>query len=223
MSRKLAFFDLDGTLVSSNVVHQYNWFARNSGESMRRLKLLCALPRLGWLEMRSRRRFNEAFFQHYRGMRHDWLVENAPRMFEELLRPALYLGAPKLVEQNRREGYYTVLLTGSLDFAIQPLAEFLKFDRVVSNHLVFDDGVATGQLQTPVLAEAEKAKTMRGIIAEFNANPQHCRAYSDSTSDLPMLEIAGNPTAVNPSRGLLRIARERNWNVLDLDKPYEIS
>ncbi|MCC6588074.1 MAG: HAD family phosphatase [Bryobacterales bacterium] len=223
MSPKLAFFDLDGTLVSSNVVHQYNWFARNSGDSMRRLRLLCALPRLGWLEMRSRRRFNEAFFQHYRGLRRDWLIESAPRMFEELLRPALYLGAPKLVEQNHREGYYTVLLTGSLDFAIEPLAAFLKFDRVVSNRLVFADGVATGDLEPPVLAEAEKAKTMRAILAEFNANPKHCRAYTDSTSDLPMLEIAGNPTAVNPSRGLLRIARERNWNVLDLDKPYEIS
>ncbi len=159
MSRKLAFFDLDGTLVSSNVVHQYNWFARNSGDSMRRLRLLCALPRLGWLEMRSRRRFNEAFFQHYRGLRRDWLIESAPRMFEELLRPALYLGAPKLVEQNHREGYYTVLLTGSLDFAIEPLAAFLKFDRVVSNRLVFADGVATGDLEPPVLAEAEPFQT----------------------------------------------------------------
>lgn len=219
MAAKIAFFDLDGTLVSSNVVHQYDWYARASGDFKRRLRLALDLPRLGWLEFRSRRRFNEAFFRHYAGFHQSWLVENAPQMFRQLLQPALYPGAPLLVEKNRRDGFFTVLLTGSLDFAVQPLAERLHFDRVVSNRLVFENGIATGQLVTPIVAEAEKVRAMKAIITEMDASTSHCRAYSDSASDLPMLEAAGNPTAVNPSAKLRRIALNRSWRILDLKAP----
>lgn len=219
MAARIAFFDLDGTLVSSNVIHQYNWYARASGDFKRRLRLACDLPRLGWLELNSRRRFNEAFFRHYAGLHEGWLVENAPQMFRQLLQPALYPGAPPLVEKNRRDGFFTVLLTGSLDFAVQPLAERLQFDRVVSNRLVFHNGIATGQLVMPIVAEAEKVRAMKAIIAEMDASTSHCRAYSDSASDLPMLEAAGNPTAVNPSARLRRIALNRSWRVLDLKAP----
>ena len=219
MAAKIAFFDLDGTLVSSNVIHQYNWYARASGDFKRRLRLACDLPRLGWLELSSRRRFNEAFFRHYAGLHESWLVENAPHLFHQLLQPALYPGAPLLVEKNRRDGFFTVLLTGSLDFAVQPLADLLQFDRVVSNSLVFENGIATGQLVLPIVAEAEKVRAMKAIITEMDASTSHCRAYSDSTSDLPMLEAAGNPTAVNPSSKLRRIALNRSWRILDLKAP----
>ena len=219
MPAKLAFFDLDGTLVTSNVIHQYHWYARRTGDAGRRFRLLVALPWLGWLELRSRRRFNEAFFRHYRGLRRDWLEANAPALCEELLKPALYRGAAALVEENRRQGYYTVLLTGSLDFAVAPLARYLQFDRVAPNRLVFLDGVATGELAEPVQAEAEKARAMEAIMKEMGADVADCRAYSDSMSDLPMLEMAGNPSAVNPSRRLAAIARARHWPVLDLERP----
>lgn len=219
MPQKIAFFDLDGTLVSSNVVHQYLWFARASGELSRRLKLYCDLPRLGWLELRSRRRFNEAFFRHYAGFHRQWLLENSPRMVEQLLLPALYPGAIPLLEKNRRDGFYTVLLTGSLDFAIAPLARFLSFDRVVSNRLQFAGDIATGALEPPILAETEKGRIVRALLEELDSSPAHCRAYSDSLSDLPMLEAVGNPTAVNPSARLRRTAANRSWRILDLTKP----
>jgi HAD superfamily hydrolase (TIGR01490 family) len=200
--------------VSSNVVHQYAWFARRSGSRWRQLKLAADLPRLGYLELRSRRRFNEVFFRHYRGFRQDWLASQSEALFDELLRPAMFTSSEPLAERCRREGYSLILVTGSLDFAVAPLAAHLGFLRVVANRLVFDDGVATGALDPPVIAEAAKVRGMRALMAEYGVEPSNCRAYSDSMSDLPMLEAVGNPIAVNPGSRLTKIALERNWTVL---------
>lgn len=202
--------------MSSNVVHQYAWFARASGSLGRRVRLAFDLPRLGLLEMKSRRRFNLAFFRHYAGLERDWLVESAAGLSKELLVPHLYPGAVPLLERTRREGFGTVLVTGSLDFAIAPLARMLEFDQVIANKLVFSGGVATGELEPPVLAESEKVRAMKAVIAEHKVQAAHCRAYSDSYSDLPMLEAVGNPTAVNAGSRLRRLAESRNWAVMSL-------
>ena len=115
------------------------------------------------------------------------------------------------------------LSTGSLDFAIAPLVRHFGFDDFCSNRLVFNRaGIATGELQPPLLAGAEKVREMRRVCAQYNVDSARCRAYSDSMSDLPMLEAAGQPGAVNPSVRLRRIAVQRGWPVLELKEPTRV-
>ena len=219
MAAKLAFYDLDGTLVSSNVVSQYLWFARNHPQAGVAWRIARALVRAPWwlsLEMRSRRRFNEVFFREYAGMRLDWMSGNAARMFDAVLRPATFRGARELIEGDRRAGFHTILLTGSLDFAIQPLIEQFGFDEAVTNRLRFSAGVATGELIEPIIAGPEKVDAIRGFCAHHGADSAVCRAYSDSMSDVPMLEAVGQPVAVNPTKKLRALAQVRNWTVVDL-------
>jgi HAD superfamily hydrolase (TIGR01490 family) len=220
MATKLAFYDLDGTLVSSNVVTQYLWFARNHpgvGAAWRYARALACAPRWLALEMTGRRReFNVVFFREYHGMRMDWMFENAPRMHNAVLRPATFPGSRRLVERDRLDGFRTVLLTGSLDFAIQPLIAEFGFDDAVTNRLRFNAGVATGDLIEPIVAGPEKVDAIRDFCARHGADPAACRAYSDSMSDVPMLEAVGQPVATNPTKKLRAYALSKNWTVADL-------
>jgi len=217
---RFALYDLDGTLVSSNVVSQYAWYVRklpNRPQSYAKfIGLLLSIPLLFGLDLRSRTKFNIVFYRKYAGLRLDWLEENAEELFEGLFLPAVLPGAALLVEKDRAEGYQTVLVTGSLDFALGPLVRYFGFDHVISNRLVFRDGVATGELEQPLIAEAEKVAAIRQLARECDVSTADSKAYSDSLSDLPMLEAVGAPAVVNPERRLRRIAQSRGWPILNL-------
>ena len=217
-----AFYDLDGTLVSSNVVTQYSWFVRNLPSKTRAVaryaRLLSSIPLLIGLELYSRRRFNVVFYRQYRGMRRDWLEEMAAGLFKSVFRPAIYPGALALVERDRTRGYRTVLVTGSLDFALGPVMRHFGFDHLISNSLVFDNGVATGEIAPPLIAEREKVAAMRRLCRGYNVDSARSKAYSDSMSDLPMLEAVGLPSVVHPGRRLKQIAEQQRWPILDLRK-----
>jgi HAD superfamily hydrolase (TIGR01490 family) len=217
---RLAFYDLDGTLVSSNVVTQYAYFVRKYPERIegawRFAKLLASVPLLIGLDLYSRRLFNEIFYREYKGMRREWLAGCAAGLFDEVIRPAIYPGAGQLVAADRSAGFETVLVTGSLDFCLRPVIRHFGFDHVICNSIEFADGCATGRIAPPLVAEREKVAAIRRVLAGRGADAAECKAYSDSMSDLPMLESVGRPAAVNPGRRLRRIARERGWPILEL-------
>ncbi len=216
MAERCAFYDLDGTLVASNVVNQYAWYARRDGSRVRLAKLIAGAPAFLVLDLYSRRTFNVVFFRHYRGFRRKWLEEMATGLFHEVFQPHMYPGAKKLVELDRAQGFRTVLVTGSPDFALGPLVEHFGFDDVVANRVVFRDGVATGELEPPLLAEDEKVAAIREMCRKYNVDSRNAKAYSDSLSDLPMLEAVGAPAVVHPGLRLRAIAKRRMWPILNL-------
>ncbi len=219
---RAAFYDLDGTLISGNVVTRYAFLARNLPSRARAafacVKLIASLPFWIGLDLYSRRLFNEVFYQEYRGLRRDWLESMAERMFSEEVQPKIYAGARDLVEADRAAGFRTVLVTGGLDFDLPPVVRHFGFDHVIANRLVFENGRATGEVAAPVIAEAGKQAALADFCRDYNVDTAQSKAYSDSFSDLPMLESVGLPAAVNPDRRLRQAARERGWPILDLDQ-----
>ena len=217
---RAAFYDFDGTLVSSNVVTRYAHFAKNHPsrlEAWRRYgKLLATVPVWIGLDMYSRRLFNEVFYREYRGLSEDWLRKEAERLFENEIRPKVFPGATACLDADRRAGYRLVLVSGGLDFAIAPAVRHFGFDDVIANRLVYENGIATGQIAPPLLAEQAKVEAIRSYCRQYNVETAQSKAYSDSLSDLPMLEAVGIPAAVNPERRLRRVAAERGWPILDL-------
>jgi len=212
---KLAFYDLDGTLVSSNVVSQYLWYAKRVG-IWRVVRALFRAPSWMRAEAKSRLLFNQMFFREYAGLSEHFLRSGAARMTEEVLMPALYPQARARLQADRDAGYELILVTGSLDFAIEDFAAQLGFSEVLANRMLFRGGMAQGELIPPVLAEKAKVDAVLAACARHGADPKLCKAYSDSTSDAPMLEAVGEPCAVNPSKGLLAIAEAKGWPVLNL-------
>jgi len=87
---------------------------------------------------------------------------------------------------------------------------------VICNRLEFKNHVATGRVLPPLIAESEKARIIREYAEQEDIDLRQSYAFSDSTSDIPMLEITGNPVATNPTRRLRRIATEKSWPIIQL-------
>lgn len=220
MAQRVAFYDFDGTLVTSNVVTRYAWLARGHPNKMAAVwrygKTLAGVPLWLALDAISRRLFNEVFYRQYKGLRANWLEETARRMWDEAIAPTVFAGTNALLEGDRAEGFRLVLVSGGLDFAVRPAAEALGFDDVIANRLEYRDGVATGEIVAPLLAGEAKVAAMHAYCREGGFDPVEARGYSDSKSDLPMLLAVGSPRACNPDKGLRKEAVRRGWPVLDL-------
>jgi HAD superfamily hydrolase (TIGR01490 family) len=213
-----AFYDLDGTLVRTNLVHVLLFYARNDRGLRRSLgrtaASLAGIPLFFAAERVSRQAFNEVFFRFFRGMTADRLRLLAEELWEEVLEPALRPEAAEIIERSRADGLRQVLVTGAFDLAVAPLVRALGFDACGANRLDFADGMATGRLVPPVMAAAAKAGWIRAYAEREGLSLGSSYAYADSLSDLPMLSVVGRPTAVNPDAGLRRAAREQGWPVL---------
>jgi HAD superfamily hydrolase (TIGR01490 family) len=207
------------------VVTRYAYFAKHhpskSEAFLRYGKLLALVPYWIGLDLYSRRLFNEIFFREYRGLPKDWLFNEAGRLFEYDIRSKIFPGAAALLAADRAAGFRLVLVSGGMDFDLGPVVQHFGFDDLISNKLVFEKGTATGEVVPPLLAEREKVAAMEKYCREYNVNTAQSKAYSDSFSDVPMLEVVGAPSAVNPDRRLRRVALERGWPILDLKSGLE--
>ena len=218
--RAAAFYDLEGTLVSTNLVHTLGFYARRQQglwqTARKSVGTLAKLPFFGITDLYSRNVFNEVFFRSYEGFSQDRLRYFSDELFEEVLKPAVYDGTPDLIAQGKKIGQRQVVLTGALDFTIARLMTYLGIDDFVANRLEFVNGYATGRVLPPVMASATKAKWIREYAEREGVNLSESYAYSDSISDLPMLSIVGHAVAVNPDFRLKQTARQHDWAVLDL-------
>ncbi|MED5465123.1 MAG: HAD-IB family hydrolase [Myxococcota bacterium] len=213
-----AFYDLDGTLCSTNVVHAYGYFARNAptlGATLLKTgSLVASLPFFLAADLYSRKLFNDVFYRRYQGESEDRLKMMADELFEEVVRPSIYRQGRELVAQSRRAGHTQVLVTGALDLLARPVADYLGIDHIIANELEYVKGYATGQLRGPLVAGATKAARMRRFALEHDVELDDCFAYSDSMSDYPMLAVVGKPSVINPDRRLKRTARQYDWPIL---------
>jgi HAD superfamily hydrolase (TIGR01490 family) len=215
-----AFYDLDGTLVRTNLVHAFAFTARNQQGVLKSVTktayTLASVPMFIAADFWNRRLFNDLFFVRYRGESEDRLRAMAQELFDTVLKPSIFPGAYELIDKSRQLGLRQVIVTGALDLTVQPLARHLKIDDYVTNRLEFVDGYATGRLLPPIMAAATKASWMRIYAEKESLNLSDCYGYSDSLSDLPMLSVVGHPTAVNPDIRLRSTALQHDWPVLDL-------
>ena len=215
-----AFYDLEGTLVSTNLVHTLAFYSRRQQGLFTTIRksvgTLAKLPLFGVTDLYSRNVFNEFFFQSYKGESEDRLRYFSEELFEEVLKPAIFDGTPELIAQSKKIGQRQIVITGALDFTIDRLCNYLEIDEFVSNRLEFVNGYATGRILPPIMASATKAKWMREYAERENVNLSESYAYSDSISDLPMLSIVGHPVAINPDFRLKQTAMQHDWAILDL-------
>jgi HAD superfamily hydrolase (TIGR01490 family) len=213
--------------LSCNLVTTYAYYARNDRSILKSAyqfaKVLLNVPVFFGLDLYSRTLFNVFFFRAYRGMHRDRLVGLADDLFEVTLRPAIYSGSKALLEETRARGYRNVLVTGALDFTIRPIDLYFGFDEIICNHLEFRDHIATGKVLPPLVAEAEKATIIREYAEREGIDLARSCAFSDSTSDIPMLTSTGHPVATNPTRRLRRVAGRNRWPVITLREGGEDS
>jgi len=149
-------------------------------------------------------------------MHRDRLIGLSDDLFEVTLKPSIFPQAEALIRTTRELGYRNVLVTGTLDFQVRPIALHFGIDEVICNRLEFRNHIATGRVLPPLIAENEKAHRIREYAAEEDIDLGQSCAFSDSSADVPMLSAVGHPVATNPTRRLRHVALEMNWPILEL-------
>jgi fatty acyl-CoA reductase len=214
--RHFAAFDLENTLIASNVVESYAWLATRRLPSAERarftLRTLKEAPSLLALDRRDRGDFLRHFYRRYDGAPAERLEDDAWELFSGLILTKAFPAGIRRIREHRARGHRTLLITGALDFVIEPLRPL--FDDIVCASMGRDDeGRFTGELLTvPPTGEA-RVMLMADYAEAQGMRLEDAVAYADSTSDLPMLEAVGYPVAVNPEAKLATIARKRGWHV----------
>ena len=220
--RCAAFYDLDGTLVDLNLVHAAVFTLANVGEWTGRVSYLLGfaarIPRLYVAEQRDRRLLNTVLFEAFKGVSRDRLFSLGEEYCDRILAAHLFPRAVELLEANRAAGIEPVLVTGSPDFIVAPLARHLGIADFAANRFVFSRGRATGRLAEPVMAGDEKAVWCSDYAAQRDIDLADCWGYADSHYDTAFLAALGHPVAVNPDRRLRAAALSRQWPVIHFEQ-----
>lgn len=216
-SAAAAFFDVDGTLVRSTIVHYYVYFRRRRLPGfLRELWYAAFLLKCVYflvLDKIDRSRFNIAFYRSYRGLPATEIKALVGGCYDSVIKHRRYKEAKACIDEHRRAGQRIVLVTGSLDFIIAPLAEELAADAVIASSLVEVDGRFTGELDGSPIGQKEKARRVLEFARLHAIDLAQSHAYGDAIADLPMLETVKFPHVVNPDKALGEVARTRAWPV----------
>ena len=211
--RHLAVFDLENTLIASNVVASYAWLATRDLDDLDRVRFaartLAEAPRLLALDRRDRSDFLRYFYRRFEGAPTDRIDADCTEMLSDLIITKSFPQGIRRIREHRHAGHMTLLITGALDFVVEPLRPL--FDHIVAAHMGSSDGVYDGRLlSVPPTGEA-RYQTLVDFAELHGLDLRESVAYADSTSDLPMLEAVGFPVAVNPETKLAALARRRGW------------
>ncbi|MBJ7600752.1 HAD-IB family hydrolase [Candidatus Nephthysia bennettiae] len=212
----LAVFDVDGTLVETNVVEYFFWMRLKDQPVTDWPRFLASMaskaPRWLYLERRSRAEFQRSFYREYEGLD----VEEMRRLGQEALNAVtlrrIYPEGMRRIREHKRAGHRVLLLTGALDLVVEPLAELLEVD-VDCAHLLERDGQLTGDLLSPPPAGEARATLLEEFARRHDLALDESFAYADAISDLPMLEGVATPVVVNPDARLSQVADQRGWRV----------
>jgi HAD superfamily hydrolase (TIGR01490 family) len=212
-----AFFDLDKTVLSRSSTlaftrsfYRHGLISRTA--AIRGVIAQAVFSRSGAGHHRMERIRSEVS-QLCRGWPAESVREIVRAGLDEIIVPHLYAEARDLVSGHRAAGRDVIVVSASGHEVVDPIAALLGADTVIATQMVVADGCYTGDMAFYAYGEA-KATRMRELAAERGYRLADCYAYSDSITDLPMLEAVGHPTAVNPDRALRRVAAERGWPVL---------
>jgi HAD superfamily hydrolase (TIGR01490 family) len=134
-----------------------------------------------------------------------WRRSIAPKVFPDVL---------ARLSDHIEQGHQVWLLTASPQSLAAIMARDLRLSGAMGTALEIKDGRFTGEIEGELLHGPLKADAAAAKAQELGADLRHCFAYSDSFADTPLLELVGNPVAVNPDPGLLRLASKRKWPVM---------
>jgi alcohol-forming fatty acyl-CoA reductase len=212
----LAVFDVDGTLVETNVVEYFLWM-RLRAQPLDEwpafmARMLREAPRWLFLERRSRAEFQRSFYREYDGLDYEVMRRLGREALDAVTLRRIYPEGMRRIREHKRAGHRVLLLTGALDVVVEPLAELLEVE-VDCAHLLIDDGRLTGDLKSPPPAGEARGALLLEYAERNGVTLSESFAYADSLSDLPMMELVGTPVAVNPDARLSQVAGQRGWRI----------
>jgi HAD superfamily hydrolase (TIGR01490 family) len=221
-----AFFDLDKTVIDRASIAAFGRPFMKGGLISRRVVARAAISQLIYLHFGADEerlvRVRESMLALTKGWDRDQVRHIVRQTLLETIEPIMYAEALELMELHRAAGHRVYLVSASPEEIVLPLTEMLGVDGAIcSEGEVDDEGRYTGRMAFYAYGP-EKANAMRALAERTGIDLTASSAYSDSATDLPMLEAVGRPVAVNPDRALAKVARERGREMRTFTKPVRL-
>ncbi|MEV6775500.1 HAD family hydrolase [Streptomyces syringium] len=225
LPRTAAFFDLDKTVIAKSSTLTFSKSFYQGGLINRRAVLRTAYIQfvflVGGADHDQMERMRQYLSELCRGWNVRQVREIVAETLHELIDPIIYDEAASLIEEHHTAGRDVVIVSTSGAEVVEPIGELLGADRVVATRMVVKDGAFTGEVEYYAYGPT-KAEAIRELAESEGYDLARCYAYSDSATDIPMLESIGHPHAVNPDRALRREAIARDWPILTFTRPVRL-
>jgi HAD superfamily hydrolase (TIGR01490 family) len=215
LARTVALFDLDRTLLRVDSASLYTRFRRDRGEA----SLMDAL-RVGLWAMQYTLGVIDApkvalkALRTFKGRQESWLRQSCAEWFPKYVLPELQEAGRRAVKEHREAGDVVAIVTGATRYVAEPVAAELGIDHVICSELELDgDGCFTGRVIEPLCYGPGKVERTSKLAAREGFRLEDARFYSDSITDLPLLELVRAPVVINPDRRLRRVALKRGWPI----------
>lgn len=220
-----AFFDLDKTIIAGSSALAFSGPFRRRGLINRRAALRGGYAQLLLLLVGADAAMMTVLRRRITALCAGWEVAQiraiVAETLHEVVEPLVYAEAAALIAMHQADGAEVVVLSASGREVVEPIAELVGADRCVATRMAVRAGRYTGDIDFYCYG-ACKAQAARDIAAERGYPLADCRAYTDSITDLPLLELVGHPVAVNPDKALRREAERRGWPVLTFTDPVAL-
>lgn len=217
-----AFFDLDKTIIAKSSSLAFSKPFLAGGLITRRAMLRSAYVQFVFFAGGANHDQMEKMRQFMSRLVAGWDVATVSEIVADTLHnivdPLVFNEAVSLIADHRLAGRDVVIVSASGAEVVAPIGAMLGADRVVASQLEIVDGHYTGEIDYYAYAE-EKARAIRRLAQEQGYDLAGSYGYSDSITDVHMLEVVGHPHAVNPDKELRRIAESRGWPILTFDRP----
>jgi HAD superfamily hydrolase (TIGR01490 family) len=209
-----ALFDMDRTLLRVDSARLYTQYRRDRGEATLmdalRVGVWAAQYTLGVIDAPKVAR---KALQSFRGRRESWLVESCADLFQKYVLPQIQEAGRKAVRQHREAGKYVAIVTGATRYVAEPVAAELGIEHVICSELELDGGCFTGGIVEPLCYGLGKVARVAKVAEREGFRLEEAWFYSDSITDLPLLEAVKAPIVVNPDHRLRRVAKQRGWPI----------
>ena len=224
-TRTAAFFDLDKTVIAKSSTLAFSKPFFDQGLINRRTVLTSSYAQFLMLLSGADHDQMDRMRAYLTDMCTGWNVEQVKAIVDETLHdvvsPYVFAEAADLIADHKLCGRDVVVVSASGEEIVAPIARALGATHAMATRMVTDEGRYTGEIAFYCFGEG-KVQAIRELAAREGYPLEHCYAYSDSITDLPMLQAVGHPTAVNPDRGLRKEAVARGWPVLTFSRPVSL-
>ena len=216
MSRTAAFFDLDKTIIAKSSTLAFGRPFYQGGLVNRRAVLKSTYAQFMYLVSGADADQMDRMREYLQRLCAGWDARQVQEIVDETLHdvvdPLVYDEAVELIDAHRAAGRDVVIVSSSGEEIVRGVGEMLGADHAIGTRMVVEDGRYTGEIAFYAYGP-HKAEAMRELAEQAGIDLDASYAYSDSATDIPMLEVVGHPVAVNPDRTLERHARQHEWEI----------
>lgn len=206
---------MDRTLISVDTARLYTKYRRDRGEASLR-----DVIQVAWWAMQytagviDAPRVAEQALTRFRGQSERWLIDQTEEWFKEYVLPEVQEAGRKAVKRHQEEGHLVAIATGATKYAAEPLARELGIDVVICTELEVDsNGLFTGRVIDPICYAEGKLERSRRAAEKLGFSLEDAYFYTDSITDVPLIEAVREPIIVNPDKKLRKLAKERGWPI----------